>query len=675
MESESNRIRALNGGKKVGGYPVKKLDYHVYFDKVYGAFLGKTIVGTMGAPFEGVKMPLDLPFRREMIDAMLPNDDLDLQVLWLDVVEKYGADFTSYDLLQRFCECCDYSPGEYAVMRKNYARGIYPPLSGKFCNDFYTTGMGCPIRSEIWACLAPLSPERAADFAVRDGRLDHAGDSIEAECFFAALESAAFFESDLSKLIETGLEVSGRVCTADGGKSRFRELVCDVVGWCEKYGDVKRILRKILAKYGHPDCTNLYQNIGITLAAVLKGNLDIVRTGLDCINCGFDTDCTCATAGAIIGLIKGADALIREYDLKDVRYVLGVRSDRRSDSVRDLAEDIALLGAKLSAGAIENAPEKQFAFEKHADPLAFSVSYENDMPVFSPDKSCKVLLTVEDVSGVGYDGVLTVSGLGLEDRFELKLAAGERTSKQYVIEFPADERIVSETNLYRVGYECGGEEKSFTFGVVGALPWKVTGPIWRTDPVCTTELLQENDWQYQKIIDAVDYEFNRCDVTRRFHLNMAADTQTEFCAFGELFAPYCEDADTKYEESIFYQAQDAFRIEDFSGFSAPAVYYLSREMMVPEERNVFLQIGHSAPFACWLNGELLASVDRCDTWTAENVHLENVRLKAGVNRLVVRLTRVNADAKYNFTFARGITCAEHYTDNAAVRPEFWKAEE
>ena len=67
-----------------------------------------------------------------MINCDLPNDDLDLQAAWLDVVEKKGEHFTSRDLLKRFVECCDYSPGEYAVMRKNYQRGIYPPLSGLF---------------------------------------------------------------------------------------------------------------------------------------------------------------------------------------------------------------------------------------------------------------------------------------------------------------------------------------------------------------------------------------------------------------------------------------------------------------------------------------------------------------------------------------------------------------
>ena len=649
---------------------MKKLNYKTYLDKVYGAFLGKTVVGTMGAPFEGVKMPLELPFRREMIDAMLENDDLDLQVLWLDVVEKYGPDFTSYDLLKRFCDCCDYNPGEYAIMRKNYNRGIYPPLSGKYCNDFYTTGMGCPIRSEIWACLAPLSPELAAEYSVRDGSLDHVGDSIEAECFFAALESAAFFESDLKKLIEIGLEASQKVYTTapKGTDSKFRRLVFDVLELCEKYDDIKLILRKVLAKYGHPDCTNMYQNVGITLIALLKDELDLIKTGMDCLNCGFDTDCTCATAGAVIGFIKGADAMIKEYDLKDVRYVLGVRSDRRSDSVYDLSEDIALLGAHLNGDAIIGAPKKEFNFEKSQYPLAFDVKYDDDMPVFYPDKKCGFELFVTNVSDKCFNGDIKICGKALEDTLELNLAAGKTSSKHYVVAFPEDDAVISEKNIYSVTYD----DKEFTFGIVGAQPWKVTGPIWRTDPICTTELLIENDYQYRKIIAKVPYEYNRRDISRRFHLNMAADTTTEYCKFDELFAPFDSEAKTKYEESVFYQTVDAIKIDDFSGFSAPAVYYLSREIVVPEDRSVFLQIGHTAPFECWLNGELLAKRDYCDTWTAENVHLDNVKLNKCVNRMVVRLTRVNADAKFNFTIAKGTTCAEHYVDNVSVRPEFFE---
>ncbi len=89
-----------------------KINYNEYLDKVFGCFLGKTVCGTIGAPFEGVKMPMEIPFKPEMINIMLPNDDLDLQVLWLDVAEQKGPDFTSYDLLERFVSHCDYSPGD-----------------------------------------------------------------------------------------------------------------------------------------------------------------------------------------------------------------------------------------------------------------------------------------------------------------------------------------------------------------------------------------------------------------------------------------------------------------------------------------------------------------------------------------------------------------------------------
>ena len=143
----------------------KTLSYSKYLDKVYGCLLGKTVIGTLGAPFEGIKMPMELAFKPEMINTMLPNDDLDLQILWLDAVEKHGRDFTSKDLLERFIARCPYDPGEYATMRKNGKRGIWPPLSGSFSNEFYLQGMGCPIRSEIWACLFPLDPMEAADFS------------------------------------------------------------------------------------------------------------------------------------------------------------------------------------------------------------------------------------------------------------------------------------------------------------------------------------------------------------------------------------------------------------------------------------------------------------------------------------------------------------------------------
>ena len=276
---------------------MRKISYSQYLDKVTGCFIGKAISGNIGAPHEGVKMPMELPFMPEMINPDLPNDDLDLQVLWLDVLEEKGEHFTSYDLLERFVKCTPYSPGEYAVMRKNFERGIFPPYSGSFCNDYYIEGMGCPIRSEIWGCVAVGNATLARELSSRDGVLDHKGESVEAEMFLAALESEAFFESDVHKLIDKALAYIPE-------NSKFRRLAEDVVEWCDIYGDSKEVFTQILSHYGHPDCTNMFQNMGITLLSLLLGDSEIIKTSLMALNCGFDT-----ADGVSVGLRLVSSAL------------------------------------------------------------------------------------------------------------------------------------------------------------------------------------------------------------------------------------------------------------------------------------------------------------------------------------------------------------------------------
>ncbi len=667
---------------------MKTLTYETYLDKIYGCFLGKTVIGTLGAPYEGIKMPLALPFSPEMINTMLPNDDLDLQVLWLDVAEQYGKDFTSHQLLERFCNYCDYSPGEYAVMRKNFARGISAPASGMFSNDFYISGMGCPIRSEIWACLAPLDPAAAADYAWRDGVLDHHGDSVYAEQFFAALEALCFgvdeTDCDLYALIDEAVSLTAPLVQVNGAYirrpegNRFFELVADTVAWCRESNDVKRILRRILHKYGHPDCTNLYQNIGITLAALLCGHLDEIKTGMDALNCGFDTDCTCATAGAVIGLIRGAKSLEAEYGWGDITFVLGVRSDRRSDRVYDFAEDIALLGRNWNPDTVIGGAGKHFDFVPPA-PVSLSVVY----PAFSDGRAdCSIALGESKMvtlmacnrTDAPVELDFTARGLGMDTAGRITLSAGGSDARLLSVTIPDDLDILPETNLYTVtATDPTGviPPVTHTFGLVGATPWKAVGPIWKTDPPCTTEALMKVSSYWHLLKTDGLYKGDFTDIVRRFHLNMAVDTATPYLSADELSAPLDPAADTKYEEILFSQREDSFRLDDVYGFSAPSVCYLVRELVSPADETVCVQMGHSAPFALYINGELICERRTCDTWDAENVHVQHVAIRKGINTVVLRLCRVNADCKYNLIFSEGATCATHIVHYASVNPRFF----
>ena len=165
------------------------LTYKQYLDKAYGCWLGKCVAGTIGAPYEGMKQLLHLSFRSEMIEKMLPNDDLDLQVLWLKVLEEKGIYTTGDDLAAAFSKYNVFWPGEYAWFKKNYDRGLRPPYTAKYENDFYNEGMGCPIRAEIWGLIMPGNPAIAADLCVMDGTLDHSGKSVYFERFWAAMVS------------------------------------------------------------------------------------------------------------------------------------------------------------------------------------------------------------------------------------------------------------------------------------------------------------------------------------------------------------------------------------------------------------------------------------------------------------------------------------------------------
>ena len=83
---------------------------------------------------------------------------------------------------------------------KNNRLGLKPPYTGMHNNEFFDTGMGCPIRSEIWGYVFPGAPDLAAKYAYMDGTLDHTDEAVCSEQMQAAMAADAFFISDLRRL-------------------------------------------------------------------------------------------------------------------------------------------------------------------------------------------------------------------------------------------------------------------------------------------------------------------------------------------------------------------------------------------------------------------------------------------------------------------------------------------
>ena len=632
---------------------MRRIDYVKYLDKVRGCFAGKAAIGTMGAPYEGVKMRMELEYDPSMTNAMLPNDDLDLQILWLDVVKRYGADFTSRELLDRFCGYCDYSPGEYAVMRKNHDCGIYPPYSGEYRNDFYREGMGCPIRSEIWACLAPGEPSLAADYASRDGVLDHSGESVLAERFFAAAEAEAFFEDDLDKIVDAGLSVIPAGC-------KFAVLTRYVRQLCREYNDIQTVRAFILDRYGHPDCTNMFQNMGITLAALYLCGKDPVKTGMAALNCGFDTDCTCASAGALLGIILGGKKFSELTGLSGLKYVLSVRADERGDTTDELSEEIAELALSLPHKNvfIENAPAVRKEFLK-APEYVFEYKYQTK-PCASPASDCRLSIVIRRKGRI--KGTLRLKyPAALAGHTVIEVDGQNAAVIPLTVSVAHGAELLPQKNLIELSFETADGVYKDVFGVCCADVWRVDGPFWRTEPALDPKALQGGK-SYWAFLKPGKNEGENTDNVRDFHLDFARDTETEYVDINSLFEPFEPGYSDGRIKRYFYKTEDSFRLSDISGFYGPAVFYMSQIIVCGEDRECYIQFGRSAPFALYLNGELLSKRDDCDTFTSENVHISGVKLKKGENRLVLRLTQINADSKFSIVFSKGATCAEHYTD-------------
>ena len=69
-----------------------ELNSKVLYDKIMGCWNGKNIGGVLGAPLEGHRGVFDVQFylQKDMDGNPPPNDDLDLQLVWLAAAEKYG---------------------------------------------------------------------------------------------------------------------------------------------------------------------------------------------------------------------------------------------------------------------------------------------------------------------------------------------------------------------------------------------------------------------------------------------------------------------------------------------------------------------------------------------------------------------------------------------------------
>ena len=279
-------------------------------DKIYACWVGKNIGGTMGAPYEGTRELLDIQGFSTEPGVVLPNDDLDLQLVWLRAMDEMGPEAVNEQVLGEYwLEYVGPAWNEYGIGKSNMREGLLPPLSGEVYNEEWKHSNGAWIRTEIWASLFPGMPERAVRYAYYDACVDHGfNEGTYAAIFVAALESAAYIYNDLNTLLNIGLSKIPADCRVAKAVNLVREEHAKGTDW--------KVVRNMLVEQSAD--IGWFQapaNVAYVVLGLLYGNCDFKKSMILALNCGDDTDCTGATLGSILGIMYGTAGIPADWSV------------------------------------------------------------------------------------------------------------------------------------------------------------------------------------------------------------------------------------------------------------------------------------------------------------------------------------------------------------------------
>lgn len=240
---------------------------------------------------------------RGHFDHMERDDDTDYTILGVHLLKTYGPKLTTANIAHEWQMRLPYFM-TYTAERmayRNLANGLPLDQVPIYRNPF-REWIGAQIRADGFGYCAAGMPQLAAEFAHRDAVLSHVKNGIYGEMLFAAMIAAAAVCDDLHEVIEIGLSEIPASC-------RLAVAVRDVIEWAGRNRNWQDTLDAIHNTYGHYHPVHTINNACLIIMGLLHGRMDFGKTICMTVMGGWDTDCTGATSGSVLGAMLGADRL------------------------------------------------------------------------------------------------------------------------------------------------------------------------------------------------------------------------------------------------------------------------------------------------------------------------------------------------------------------------------
>jgi hypothetical protein len=275
-----------------------------------------------GAPtefkYKGVIIPEEeMPPWEPPLVNQFRQDDLYVEMTFVRTLELYGFEVSARQA------GIDFANSGYPLWhancagRDNLRAGIAPPDSGHPMYNKHADDIDYQIESDYAGLIAPGMPNVVIHLSETFGRLMNYGDGLYGGQFIGGMYAAAFFEKDMVKIVEAGLQCIPK-------ESQYYQCISDVLKCYRHYPDdwVKtwQLINgkyQLNPRYRQFSCSGPNSDFNIdakingayVVMGLLYGRGDPDKTIIIATRCGQDSDCNPSSAGGILFATIGFEKL------------------------------------------------------------------------------------------------------------------------------------------------------------------------------------------------------------------------------------------------------------------------------------------------------------------------------------------------------------------------------
>ena len=347
-----------------------RISVEEYQDKVHASWLGQVIGTSYGYPHHTFYIdqpaPETFPYgfdpeataQIKAIGGAYSNNDTDIEYMYLLGMEEYGPEPTYTQL----AELWKYHVREKIWLANRAALGAMhygftPPVTGMKDSNPHWFQIDPQLINEIWAVTAPGMVRYAAEKSAWTTRITNDNWGIEPTIHYGAMYAAAFFESDISQLIDIGTAQLPE-------NSRFAQTIAQMKVLYRKYpNDWKQARKEMAQMYYHNEPVNTRTawnanlNGACAILALLYGQGDFQKTLDMTFAIGFSAKNQAATVSGLLGVVHGTKGLPKELLFPFAEMVWKepfndtykniTRYDMPDVSLKDMAARMAKQGEKV----------------------------------------------------------------------------------------------------------------------------------------------------------------------------------------------------------------------------------------------------------------------------------------------------------------------------------------